>query len=671
MTDHPENSLPEDILRDVKLFIKESEGADSTERALMRDDLRFVYVPDSQWDDQTRIERGNRPCYVFNKLIGSVNQVIGDQRQARPQIKVRGIDGDSDPDLAEVFAGLIRNIEDTSDATSIYDMAYKYAVSGGYGAWRILPEFANEKSFEQEIFIKPIFNPFTVFWDPVSQDPCKRDQMQCCVAERISRDAHKAQFGKEKSEKAANIQVSRDGQGWFTKDQIRIAEYFKKIPVEKEIAMLTDGRTVELTDETRDALKKAGPDAAQIEKDSEGKEKTRTAKTFIIRWWKVDGAQILDGPIDYEWKFIPIVKLCGRAINIEGRMLTQSLIRHAKDAQRIYNYDRTTMSEVVANAPRAVWLATEKMLKGHENEWSRANAENRPVLFYDHDQNVPGGAPQRVDGAEVPAALIGMAAMDADDIKSATGLFDASLGEQGPQESGEAIRARQREGDAGSFEFMDNFVKALKFTGDILVDMIPKVYDTERTVRILGLDGKESFKKINAYDEITQKRLDLSVGRFDVKISTGPAFSTQRREAFHDLIEAARIMPVVAKIAPDLIFKNLDVPGSDELEKRLRGELIKDGTIQPTEEEAREITPQQPDPIQEALVATEQSKQQMNIAKAAKDQQTVQQSEQTFPIELLKIVDELVQIKLDNRFREEEIKIAREREGDIRITAND
>ena len=666
----------QDLIFEVQKFVRESEGADSHERQHMISDLRFVYRDSEQWDQATRLARGNRPCYTFNRVIGAVNQVIGDQRQATPQIKIRGTDGDSDPELAEVFSGLIRNIEDLSHAQTAYDMAFKHAVAGGWGAWRILPEFKSDKSFDQEIFIKPVYNPFTVFWDPLAQEPTKRDQNKCVIAERISRDMHEALFGEEAAKRAKSIQVSRDNRGWFTTDQLRIAEYFKRIPAEKEIALLTDGRTVELTDEIKTALEEAEVsdlEVPTIAKDAEGKQRIRTAKTFRIKWWKVDGVQILEGPITYDWKFIPVVKLCGRFINIEGEHLSQSLVRHSKDAQRVYNYDRTTMSEVVANAPRAVWLITDTMVTGHEDEWSVANARNSPVLRYkvDPDAIGQGGKPERIPGSEVPAALISMAALDSDDIKATTGFFDASLGERGPQESGEAIRARQNEGDVGSFEFIDNLTKALEHTGEILIDMIPQVYDTERTVRILGLDGQESFVKVNAYDEARSKKIDLSAGRYDVKVSIGPSFATQRRQATRDLIEATAVIPIIAEVGADIIAKGLDIPDSDELNKRIRMRLIKDGTIEPNDEEVQTIQPPQPDPVQLALVAESESKALANQARAQKDAQAAQEAQAKMPLELLQQQEALIGGKLDNRFKEEEIKLAQEREGDVTIRVDD
>lgn len=664
--------MADDLLAEVQTFIQESEGADSYERDAMLEDLRFVYSEDGQWDKDTRDRREGRPCYTFNRLIGAVNQVVGDQQQARPQLKIRGVDDDSDPELAEVFSGLIRNIEDMSDANSIYDGAFKFAVAGGYGAWRIMPEFRSEKSFEQEIFIRPIYNPMTVFWDPVSQDPLKRDQNSCAVAVRISKKRYEALYGEDQ---AASLSIGRDKgrSDWVTEKEVRIAEYWKRTPRNIEIALMNDGRVIELDAEAK---------KVQEELDGSGLDiptvvKTRKTKVFQITWWKVDAANILEGPIVYDWKHIPVVRLPGRHINIAGRHYTQSLVRHSKDAQRMYNYDRTSMSEAVGNTPRAPYMLTAKMVKGYEQMWKEANAKNRPYLLYTADPDAvgAGGVPKREAPPDVPQALVALAALDSDDIKATTGQFDASLGERGPAESGEAIRARQLEGDVGSFEFMSNLAKALKFTGEILVDMIPKVYDTERTVRVLGLDGQEDFVKINAYDEASEKKLDLSAGRYDVSVTIGPSYSTQRKESLTHLLEASEVLPMIAEIAPDLIVKALDVPDADQLEKRVRRVLIAKGVIEPNEDEQKDMKPQEPDPVEEALVATEDSKAKRNMAAAAKDIAATEKTQGEIkmePLELQKAITEIAGLKLDNQFKSEEIVLARKAEGEqVRVIADD
>lgn len=621
-----------DLISEITTFIGDSEGADSDERELFVKDLNKVYDEAGQWEKSVLDKRLGRPSYTFNRLIGPVNQVIGEQRMFRPSIKLRGVDDKTDQELAEVMSGMIRNIEAISDAESIYDMAFKYQVAGGYGAWRVVTEFQNDKSFDQEIFIKAIHNVLTVFFDPLSMDPVKRDQTKCVIAERISRDFYKEKYGRD----GDDIAIGRDSNGWVDEKSVRIAEYFKLVPVEKEIALMSDGRTVPFDDD----LKKI-QDELDGEDDTPTVERTRKVSTFQVKWWKVDGANILEGPITYDWRFIPVVKLPGRFVNIEGKQKTQSLVRHAHDPQDVYNFDRTTMSEVLANAPRAPYLMTADNIKGFEKEWASAGSKNAPYLLYKFDKNNPKG-PERTVGADVPAGFISLAAQDADDIKHATGFHDASLGLRGNEVSGEAIARRQRSADIGSYEFYDNLKKAIKFTGDILVDMMPTVYDTPRVVRILGLDGQEDFKQINAFDKAADRSFDISQGLYDVTVDIGPTFSTQREEAFATMLDAVEKMPIIAEIAPDLVVKAMPGPDSDELVARLRKRGIASGVIEPTEEEKEDIVPPAPNPVEEALVENEKSKADLNQARTGKTLMETLEIQTQIPVKTKQLESDLV-----------------------------
>jgi hypothetical protein len=278
-------------------------------------------------------------------------------------------------------------------------------------------------------------------------------------------------------------------------------------------------------------------------------------------------------------------------VDIDGEFHYSGMVRFGKDAQRVYNYHRTTMIETIANAPKVPYLVTPEQIKGFEGLWKSANAENMPFLPYNPDPRA-GGMPQRSGGVEIPQALITASQYDAEDIKAVTGQFDASMGAGGNETSGRAILARQREGDTATYSYIDNLSRAIRYTGEILVDLIPKIYDTERVVRILGIDGGEKWVEINKIqlDQMTGQQIvtnDITSGKYDVSVTVGASYNTQRQEASEALLEMMG-NPMLAPVVADLLAKNLDIPNSDELEKRLRKIGIKSGVIEPTEEEMAE-----------------------------------------------------------------------------------
>lgn len=671
-----ENAIVTEVIKNFG----DADGAEATIRSEFTADLRFVYEPGAQWDPIALSRRMGRPNYSYNRCIAPVNQLIGDQRQQQPQISVAPASEETDTRKANAIAGMIRDILAQSSAPSIINMQFKYAVAGGFGAWRITPEFVPGDTFNQHIRLKDIPNPLTVFFDPAAMDPWKRDAMWCVVAERITKDKFRAEYpGLE----PASLQTLRDGRGWVTDDEVRIAEQYKKIPKKRTIAELSDGRIITYDAEARRTLEELTtkpPEGVQVPTVV----RTRKVVDWIIQWVKVDGVQVLEGPIEYEWSMIPIVRLPGRYINIEGKPYMSSLIRYSKDAQRTYNYNRSTQVELASLTPRAPYLATAKMIKGYEQQWNQANVTNQPYLLYDPDPAAPQQAPARQPPIEIAPAFAMLAAADAEDIRATSGYSQAGLGEQGNERAGVAIDARQTESDVGSYEFTDNLKEAYKLTGEIIIDMLPSVIDTPRKVRTLGVDGKSKMVPVNGLgpDDVgspaapvaddDEQPIDLQDGaKYNVEVSIGPAYTTQRRAAVDSMLALAERMPIFGEVGADIVAKNLDVQGADELEQRIRKRLVMTGVIEPTKEEAAKLPPPPPpDPVITATVAQLNAQAEKNLAEASQKKadtaQTIadlraslqgdngQSKEQ---LEMQKLMEQVVGQRLENMLKAGELGI--------------
>lgn len=644
--------------RDTKLIsevLKHFDDAESgsvsvDNRKNMADDLRFCYEPGAQWEPTTLLRRSGRPNYSYNRTVQSVNQVVGDQRQARITGRVRAVNKDASKETADIYAGLIRNIEACSGAQYIYSDQFKFAVAGGWGAWRICPDFVDDEGFDQELYIRGVPNPMTVYWDPAATCPCKSDSQWCVVAERVNKEAFEAEWP---DASLSSIQLPRDSRDWFTSDEIRIAEYWKRIGKKKRIARLSDGRIVEYTPELRRIEE-------QLEQMSQGGipiptiEKERTTVVWTVKWWKVTAADVLEGPEEYNWKRIPVIRIPGRYINIEGQEYVQSMIRHAKDAQRTYNYNRSTMVESVALTPKAPYKLTPKMITGYEDQWNTANAINRPYLLYNVDPASPTQMPMREQPPDVPQALIALAAADAEDIKQTTGQVNPSVptDQMSADESGVALRTRLLSGGSNAYEFTDNLQRAVQITQEMLIDMIPTVYDTERVVRIVGEDEVEDYVTVNGVDEKKGIMVVLAKGAYDVTVTIGPAYATARQENIDKLMEATAALPVIQEVGADIIVKNLDIEDGDELRKRIRKKYIAAGLIQPTDEEAEEMgPPPPPDPAQTALVERLQAQTARDSATAQKTQAEVQM----LPLEMEERVAQIVNTRLESLLKAGEL----------------
>ncbi|RMF00503.1 MAG: hypothetical protein D6773_11365 [Alphaproteobacteria bacterium] len=564
--------------------------ADRTNREDALDDLRFV--SGDQWDQVERQERDSngRPALTINQLNKFVNQVAGDIRQGQPAIEVFPIDGETDPALAEIMEGLIRQIEYQSGAAAAYAHGAESAIRCGIGHWRILTEFVDDAAFEQEIKIKRVLDPLSVIWDASAVEIDRCDANHCWVIDWIPEREFKRRYkDREPVDLPASGQTDDTNLYWRREDFVRIAEYWYIEREPQQIALLQDGRTVNLTElgEEAELLR----DTGQIVRE-------RTAEIPRVRRRLMDGQGWLDDVEEWAGRHIPIVPVIGPEVAFDNRVIRYSLIRFAKDPQKLYNIFRSAGAELIAKSPKAPWLVTQDMVKGLEGYWNNANRSNLPYLPYNPDPNAPGAKPDRQEPPTIPTAIWQEALVAADDMKAATGIFDAALGARSNETSGRAILARQREGDVGSFIFVDNFRHAIRRTGQILVDLIPRIYDTQRQVRILNGQDESEFVAINAtqiaVDGVPVVVNDLSAGRFDVRTAIGSSNTTARVEARELAAQALQGNPALWSVIGDLFFKYSDHPGAKEISERIKRTI-------PPQILGDDAPQSEPDPAEEIL----------------------------------------------------------------------
>jgi len=672
----------EALLSRIRNFYDEGVGAWEENRRMHSEDLNFIYNAEAmgQWDPVVLQNRRGKPCYTFNRCLQPVNMVVADMRQTRPAGKVRPASDGASEATAEVFAGLCRSIEQCSRADQIYKEQFKFAVAGGFGAWRIMPTYMQddgEGAFDQVLRVLNISNPQTVVWDPQCADACAGDANRCIVAERISDEIYESLYPNGNMN---SFNVSRDSYGWFTDKEVRIAEYFERVPREKWIAKMTDGSVREYDadlkateahlDDHGLTFEKSG--VTRIAKNKKtGDKMIRKTTKWQVMWAKIDGSTILEGPYYYDWKRIPVVRCPGRYINIEGRKKFQSLIRHSKDAQRSYNSRASDMIERSALLPKAPYLVTEAMIKGYENEWNQANVASRPYLPYNVDKNAEGGMPFRTQPLDLPQGAMALAQMSIQDIQATIGYFDPALGnaEDMNRVSGKALVQHTKRSDLGSFEFIDGFSSALQLTWEMMVDMIPSVMDSERVERIIGNDGVEKMVELNKENEFTGDIMhDLSKGSYDVEVVIGPSFQSARQEALDTLISFAEAMPSAAPVIQDLIAKNIDSPDAQEMANRLRIPLIQQGIVQPTEKEKQQGIGSKKSQQQQMQEQQQQLEMQLLQGKAQKmgaDAAIAQSRAKMSPVEQQKIQFETAGKHLAN------IKLAHEIGGDAQDRQSD
>jgi hypothetical protein len=570
----------DDILADAQEAFQRCDEAETENRAAALDDLKFAKLAE-QWPEKIRQDRvrDGRPCLTINRQPAFIRQVVNEARQNRPSIKVHPVDSQADPITAEIYNGLIRNIEQTSKADVAYDTAVDFAVTMGFGYFRVTTDYACDDSFDLDLRIERIANPFSVYGDPFSTSSDSSDWNQAFVTELLPKAAFEAKY------KGAE-QVSWEDDGYatlkapWTQDQsILVAEWWQREKVPKTILALSDGTIVEadVYAKQKDAF-----DAQGITVLGQ-----RVPQSHKVTQKILTGAEVLEEN-DWAGKYIPIVPVYGDEINVEGKRYFRSLIRDAKDPQRMLNYWRTASTELTALAPRVPFIGKKGTFKSDARKWATINSANHPYVEYDGDSE-PKRQPMN-SGRAIGSIQEALNAQD--DMKSILGLYDPSLGAEGQEVSGKAILARQSQGHTSNFHFLDNLSRAIEHGGRILIDLIPTVYTKDRMIRVLGHDGKASNVQLGGpipvkgpNGTLQQPQIDPTVelpisaicdlgrGKYDLTVDTGPSYATRREEITDKLTQVCQAFPEAAPILGDIIVKNMDIPDAEEVSRRLHALL--------------------------------------------------------------------------------------------------
>jgi hypothetical protein len=597
------------LVREVRERLDDSWQNDRDNRQDAANDLRFL--AGDQWPETVRRERemAGRPMITVNRLPQFLNQIVNDIRQADLAIKVVPEDDGGDPQLADVYDGLIRQIQYQSSAKHVFAQAAHHQVACGIGWFRIVTQYTSDTAFEQEIRLKAIQNPLSVYDDPGAVEPDRSDARWRAVAELIPRKAFKELYPKAADRE---MDVPSDGSEsslfWSTDDYVRIVEYWRKVPVKKTLALMPDGSTVDWS-AVDDSIKPFLPPPVR----------TRVVDTHKVEQILVSGAEVLDGPHEWPGTMIPIIPVIGGEIPLETKTYRFGMVRFARDPQQLYNFYRTATAEAIALQPKAPYLVTPNMIGEFKAIWDNASKNQLPYLPYHPDPEAPGATPRREAPPALPAALMQEAQIASEDMKATTGIYDAALGARSNETAGVAIRARQIEADTANYHYIDNVARALEYAGRCLVELIPQIYDSERILRLRGEDGQEKPVTINqvvmGHNGIPIMINDLSAGRFDVRVNVGKSYTTKRAEAAESMLAFVQAVPGAGAVAADLIAKNFDWPGAEELAKRLRAMVPPEMLVDPDDPS----TQPPPDPVAERMKQLAGIKAELEIMKDASD----------------------------------------------------
>lgn len=528
---------------------------------MAKDDLEFLSGNQLSRDEVLGRQNTGRPVIQINKLPTFLHQVTNDNLENTPSIKVHPVSDGADEEVAEILNGLIKNIEYSSNADSAYDTAVNFATAMGFGYFRVTTDYCNAKSFDQDIKISRIANPFSVHFDYASREPDGSDAERVMIETLIERKVFRQNYPKSNIDSGLKLDSE-----WVRAEEVLIGEYYRCEYKPDTLLLLANGQSV----------LKSELDGQELPEGAVIRSRETLRKTVML--YKLTATEILERT-EIKCGWIPVFPVYGNEINIDGKIIRSGIVRNAKDPCRLYSYFWSQAAEEISARAKTPWIMAEGQDAGYEQDWLYANRTTKPYLKYKptmfSGQLAP--PPQRNQSAEFPSGFMAMAAHANDDIKATTGLFDSSLGAKGTATSGRQELAQQRQGDMATANYAESLRKSIRHCGRCIVSMIPYYYDTERVIRTIGNDGAVGMETINQQVEphenengaIVTVLNDLTTGVYDVTIDTGPSYQTQRLEAADSMLQMAQNYPQLMQVAGDKVIRALDWPNGDEIADRV------------------------------------------------------------------------------------------------------
>jgi hypothetical protein len=646
------------IIEEAKQFLRFCSDNDSNNRVEALDDLKFA--GGDQWPVEIQNSRllESRPYLTINKIDAYVRQITNQQRQQRPRMKAHGMNNESDAKVAEIITGILRHIENQSDADAAYDNAFDFAVRMGWGYWRVTHDYPRPDSFYQELYIKRIENPFMVYFDPNSTEPDGSDAEKCLITEVISKESFRKMYPDADDGAGFNPRGTGDSQSeWITREDIRIAEYFYTERIRTKLLLLSDGTTIYEDEKPKETdMQDAGIYVVS---------KRETVKKKI-KWVKLTGMQVLERS-DWAGKYIPVIPCYGQQLIVDSKKKKFGLTRMAKDPQRMYNFWSTALTESVALAPKAKYMLAEGQDEGHEMEWNTANVKSMPILRYKQtdSEGRPAPAPIRIQPEPPPTGMVTALQGLNSDLMAVVGIYDPSQLPTG-MISGKALNGQQQQTDMTNFHYYDNLTRSIRQCGRICLDLIPFIYSEERIMRIIGADGKPDMVTINqrGQDEqgIDKILNDVTVGEYDIVMETGPGYASKRQEAVDSMMQLFAADPNLVQVAGDLLVRNMDFPGAEVIADRLAASnpmaQVNDKSPIPPQVQMQLAQSQQTiQQLQQQIQAM-----QMDIKYRASVQQQVQEAETQREAMRLQVRREDTQMRTDTQAHDTVIKTETQKE---------
>lgn len=607
-----------------------------------QDDRRFLF--ESQWDEKELRENQylGKAQLQFNKLYDFYRKAIAEQRKNTVSIKLRATENATfiDQSTIDLHESLLRSIAYDSKAATVYQTAFASQLHTGFGAIRVKGEWQHEKSFDQKITLEAFENPERCFWDPAARLPDKSDGDYCGVFQTFSKKYFEKLYP-DIDVRSIQQPTTNTNFSWCDDKTVTVVEYYYKEYFDVMIYKLANGEVVTRSElnKLKSMVDEAGLMGAdpmvmmQLESQIEVVAKRRSKDYKIKSCVMVENKVLEEG----KWpiKEFPIIYVDGDSYYDREKQYTQSFVRHAKDAQRFLNYCAIEIATALKNSRKETFLVTPQNVKGFEKIWKNPEKQQGALLY---NMDPQAGAPQKLPPTELSQSLLQQYQRAEMDVQSILGLYEASRGAESNERSGIAITNRAKQSHNSMFVFFDNLNRAVEQVGRVVLQLMPIIYDTERSTNITDERGESKSVVINQYDPKTDTyQNQIQDYRWDLRVTVGASYEIQKQESLNTLVQLTQVSPDTFPMVADLIAENLDLRNTPQLVERFKNFVPKDVL---DKEAGKPPEPKQPSPqeqMMEMQMKLEQEKMQVEEGKLQSQQVKNQ-------VDMIKAMAELNQI---------------------------
>lgn len=566
---------------EVSKRLEEAQEAEDDNRRMVREADHFLNKRNGQWEPEIIQRFGKKPRYTFDEANPIVDDVLGEMMSSDFSIRVSPSGTVASKQTAMIYEGLIRTIENISNATYIYNRSARIMVGTGLDGWRVVQAFRDDNSFQQDLLLRSIPDfQNSVWFDPGAVEQNMEDAEEAWVLTSMTKRDYDKRWP-EGSGMSVGKNITQ--QVYFNKkpDEVVVAEHLYKVRKKRELALMSDGSVFVMDadfDRVLDDLAKR--DITLV--------RTRTREYSTVYQRIFDGSDWLGNAKETVFSYVPIIPVFGNFRISESKVIYWGIVEKIRDAQRVINYSESRRIEEGALAPRGkIWMTKEQATSPDVKQTLQTlNTNMDPVQFYDFVDMQP--VPQYMGSPTSNQGLVETTASAQGFIQRTSGTFDEARGAAPAHRSGEAVNLLQKKSDNPKRKWFQSMEIAIQHTAKILIAAIPKVYDVQQELVLTGYDGTTDVVTIKkrVKDEQSGQIIelnDLSKGTYDVVCSSGPAFASKQQETVTTINEMAAIDPSILAIGADILLNNISAPGIDKIAERKRLEMVNAGVIPPSQ----------------------------------------------------------------------------------------